>query len=86
MNEQADPGAFWAKSLQQLRDLSDDELVQQHDQIARGKAVVQVDYYLRELARRDADRQTRAMVRLTWVIAALTAVNVAVVFIAAVGN
>ena len=45
-----------------------------------------VDYYLTELARRDADRQTRTMVRqtgtmvfLTWVIAALTVVNVVAV-------
>jgi len=29
-------------------------------------------YYLTELARRDADRQTRTMVRLTWVVAGLT--------------
>jgi hypothetical protein len=44
-----------------------------------GRYPIGVDYYLTELARRDADRQTRTMLHLTWVIAVLTVVNVVAV-------
>jgi hypothetical protein len=51
---------------------------------------VGVNYYLQELSRREAARQTQAiaamtskMVRLTYVIAALTAVNVLIVALSA---
>jgi hypothetical protein len=64
--------------------MTDAELVEAHDEVAgtaSGGAAppVGVGYYLSEIARRDADRQTRTMVRLTWVIALLTLVNVAAV-------
>lgn len=85
-----------AKSLGDLRDLSDEELIRQHDELAVGtgemtKSVeVGVNYYLQELSRREAARQTQAiaamtskMVRLTYVIAALTAVNVLIVALSA---
>lgn len=44
-----------------------------HDEIAV-HTVVGVDYYLNELARRDAAAQTRQMLLLTWAIAVFTAV------------
>jgi len=67
-------------SLQQLRSLSDDELVRRHDVLMNpdiGIGFLGPDDYLAELNRRAADRQTTWLVRLTWVIAALTVVLVA---------
>lgn len=75
-------GPNYAKTLGGLRDMSDEELIASHDaMINTGNYVVGLDYYLRELARREQDRQTRTMVRLTWVIGVLTAINVAVVVV-----
>jgi hypothetical protein len=62
-----------AEPLRELRALPDDELVRRHDHAA-ATTVVGVDYYLAELARRDQDRQTQAMVRYTLWIAVMTAV------------
>jgi hypothetical protein len=59
--------------LADLRALPDDELIRAHDHLAQNTSVG-IDYYLAELARRDALRQEGAIRRLTWVIAVLTAV------------
>jgi CHASE3 domain sensor protein len=60
-------------TLKQLREIPNEELVRLHDEIAV-HTQVGVDYYLSELARRDAAAQTRQMLLLTWVIAIFTAV------------
>ena len=70
--------APYAKTISTLRGLSDEELIEWHDQLA-GATTVGVNYYLAELQRRTVERQGRLMIRLTWVIAALTAVNVVAV-------
>jgi hypothetical protein len=70
--------AMQAKSLRRLREMSDEELVTAHDSLLTVRAVG-IDYYLAELARREADRQTRTMVWLTWTITVLTMANVAAV-------
>lgn len=68
-----------------LRRKSDEELIEQHDRLSE-HTVVGTDYFLHELARREGARQTATMLqltktihRLTWTIAFLTALNVAVV-------
>lgn len=57
--------------LAELRSLPDDEVIRLHDAIAVHTSVG-VDYYLTELARRDADRQGTRMVELTDEIRTLT--------------
>lgn len=64
-----------AKTIAELQLLSDAELIAQHDTLSQGSNVG-IRYYLDELARRRVDRQSRLMLRLTWLIAALTVVNV----------
>jgi hypothetical protein len=73
-----------AKTIADLQALSDDELVKQHDVLAASTSVG-VSYYLEELERRRADRQGRLMLRLTWIVAALTVVNVVAVVISLAG-
>jgi hypothetical protein len=71
---------IYAKSLSGLRVMTDAEIVAAHDGLLEtGRYPIGVDYYLTELARREADRQTRTIVRLTRVITALTVVNVVAV-------
>lgn len=60
-------------TLKQLREIPTEELVHLRDEIAV-HTQVGVDYYLSELARRDAAAQTRQMLLLTWAIAIFTAV------------
>ncbi len=62
-----------APSIANLRAMSDEELIALHDADAK-YTLVGVAYYLDELTRRQQERQTREMVRLTWAIAALTLV------------
>jgi transcription termination factor Rho len=69
-----------AKSVTELRELSDDELIAQHDQLAPN-AGVGVGYYLEELARRRLERQTKTLVLLTAAITLLTVVNVVAVIV-----
>jgi hypothetical protein len=79
-------------SLKELRAASDEDLVARHDAEAKN-ASAGVNYYLDELARRDAHdqgermvamnaemvRMTRTISRLTVAIAVLTVVNVVAV-------
>jgi hypothetical protein len=69
-----------AKSIAELRSLSDAELVEQHDLLATSTGVG-VDYYLAELERRRIDRQNKRMERLTLTIGVLTLVNVVAVIV-----
>lgn len=64
-----------AKTIAELRAMSDDELIEQYDKLA-GRTQVGTGFYLAELERRQADRQNRLMIGLTVAIAALTVVNV----------
>lgn len=67
-----------AKTIAELRAMSDDELIEQHDTLA-GTTQVGTGFYLAELERRQVDRQARQMLRLTWVVTGLTVVNVVAV-------
>jgi len=74
-----------AETLKELRELPLGELIRRHD-AAAPSTMVGVTYYLEEIARRDAARQTEETLRLTrkisvltLVIAILTAVNVVAV-------
>lgn len=60
-----------APTVKELRRMTEQEIIERHDQ---GIEHVQAGttYWLDELAQRQADRHTRTMLRLTWVIAALT--------------
>jgi hypothetical protein len=60
-----------AEMLAELRALSDEELIARHDRQAP-RTVVGTNHYLVELARRDQDRQTQAMLDLTRSIRTLT--------------
>ena len=59
-------------SLEELRSTDRSELIRLHDHLARNTAVG-VNYYLEELHRRDQDARTAVMVRLTKVMAGMTA-------------
>jgi len=61
------------RSIRELRDASNKELIQEHDEIAT-HTVAGVDYYLNELARRQSASQQATMIRLTYAIAAMTLV------------
>jgi hypothetical protein len=69
-----------AKKISELRSLSDDELIRQHDMLT-ATTTAGTGYYLDELHRREVVRQGRLMLRLTWVVTALTAVNVVAVVV-----
>ncbi len=74
-----------AKSLEGFRAMSDEDLVRRHDWLAVGDGTgnastsVGINYYLNEIARRDAVRINEQMLQftkevryLTWIIAVLT--------------
>ena len=67
-----------AKSIAELRALSDAELIKQHDLLAANTAVG-VDYYLAELERPRIDEQNKRLELLTLIIALLTLINVVAV-------
>ena len=69
-----------AKTYAELRTLSDEELIRQHDMLATN-TVSGTGYYLDELRRRESDRQGKQMLRLTWVVTMLTVVNVVAVIV-----
>ena len=60
-----------APSLRELRAMSRDELIQRHDVEARD-VQPSLNYYLAELARRDQDEQTQAMLAYTKRVTAMT--------------
>lgn len=74
MNPPEHDGMYAEKSLKELRGLSEDELIRRHDSISKSRPVT-LEYYLTELARRDAEEREKRMLLLTWVIAGLTLVN-----------
>jgi hypothetical protein len=63
-----------APTITQLRKMTDEELVALHDEGVQN-VFVGVDYYLGELARRQANRQMRMMLTLTVFIAIATLVS-----------
>lgn len=71
--------------LKDLRLLSDEEIIGRHDRLAESTQVG-VNHYLSEIARRDQDRQTRAMLSFTkWITImtiAITVLTIANVIIA----
>ena len=76
-----------SENLETLRSLSDEALIKKHDELATSTQVG-VNHYLREIARRDQDKQTRAMLTYTkWItimtlaISALTIINVLIAII-----
>lgn len=78
--------------LRDLRTASDEELIDRHDALAE-HTIPGAKYYLDELARRDQERATAAMLRftatitrLTWIIAFLTLVNLIVVAVSALSS
>ena len=71
-----------AKALRELRGMSQEELVSEHDSISE-HTVIGLNYYLAELSRRDAEAANNTMLKLTKqmrdftaVILALTVLNV----------
>lgn len=75
-------------TIAELRAKSDEELIAEHGKLSRN-VVLNVNYYLQELARRESVRQTEAMISLTRKIAKLmiavtllTGVNVVVAAVA----
>ena len=68
-----------APSYRELRGLSDDDLISHYDHIAK-HTQIGTNYLLDEINRRQVDRSTRAVVRMTRVVLWLTVANV--VFVA----
>lgn len=58
-------------TIQDLRSLTDDDLIRLHDRLAKN-TVVGIAYYLDELERRTFERQGARMIALTQQIEALT--------------
>jgi nitrate/nitrite-specific signal transduction histidine kinase len=80
-----DDALYWPKSLAELRGLDDDTLISRYDALlSDGRYVARPDDYLAELQRREAERSTATMTKLTWTIAAMTLVNMAFVIWSAV--
>jgi len=77
-----------AETLTELRARSDDDLVREHDRLAR-QTVVGTQHYLQELARREQHRQTDEMLRYTRMMLRYTrwvAIMTVVITIATVVN
>jgi hypothetical protein len=66
----------------ELQAHTDEELRQRYDEATQAGQPVQATFALDELRRRESRRSEATMRRLTWVIALLTLVNVAVVVVA----
>jgi hypothetical protein len=80
----------YAKTMAELRAMPDDELVRQYDAMVTGggpvRYVVTLGYYLDELRRRDAARQTAAAIRLAqWTLAVAVIAALAAVFAVIIG-
>lgn len=74
-----------ARSIHEVRGLSDEDLIREHDEAAKS-TVVGTSFYVEEVARRETARRERRMLLLTWAIFALTAVNVVAVVVSVVGD
>ncbi|MHC4872691.1 MAG: hypothetical protein ACYTFY_12685 [Planctomycetota bacterium] len=64
---------YEAKSWEDLKLLSDEELIKDYD-LRADKTIVGINYYLEELRHRDIDRQTSAMLEYTKEIKYMTIV------------
>ena len=76
-----------SQSIEELRKLSDDEVIALHDGVAQN-TFVGVQFFLDEINRREQNKQTNLMVKytekilwLTLAIGALTVINVVAVII-----
>ena len=69
-----------AESIAELRKLSDEDLVNRHDQLA-SSTVVGTHHYLDELQRRDQQRLAQTMLKYTRWITVMTAVVTTVTII-----
>ena len=69
-------------SIKQLRKLTDEQLIQEHDDKAKN-TVVGTQYYMDELDRRSRDRNEKAMLKLTIVstVTSIVAIIIAVIAI-----
>ncbi len=69
-----------SRSLKELRNLTDDEIIEKHDRLAESM-MPGVNHYLNEIVRRDQSRQTEVMLtytkkinRMTYLIAFMTCI------------
>ena len=62
-----------ARRLADLREMSDEQLIDAHDKLAQNTQIG-IDYYLDELRRRESARLASRVYWLTWVLVVLTAV------------
>lgn len=62
-----------ARTWEQLRGLSNADLIKEYDQLASNTGVG-INYYRDEITQREQRRSTRTIKRLTWVLTALTSV------------
>lgn len=69
-----------AKTIAELRNTTEEKLIEEHDHLAQNTAVG-TSYYLDELRRRESARQEATMLRLTRVSTILTAVVTAATII-----
>ena len=60
-----------SESLKELRNLTDDDIIEKHDMLAVS-TVPGVNHYLNKIARRDQSRQTEAMLSYTKKINCMT--------------
>lgn len=67
-----------AKSYRELRATSIERLIDDYDRIATNTNVG-LDFIRQEIARREQAKETRTIVRLTWVITFLTLANAVLV-------
>jgi len=66
-------------SMADLRAMSDEELVQRYDQVAATTVPLAPTFFRDEISRRQTERQTDTIRRLTWVVTGLTVANVGLV-------
>jgi hypothetical protein len=76
-----------ANTLKELREMSDEQLIIEHDNLAN-RTQVGLNYYLDELNRREQNKQTEAMLsytrRMLWftvTVTILTVINVIAVLV-----
>lgn len=70
--------AIYAKTIADLRQLSEAQLIELHDSLISedaGRTVIRTAYYLDELQRRESAKREDQMIYLTKVILGLTVLN-----------